>query len=227
MAVEKNFMKTILLLIMMVLITISSLAQPESPQAKSVIKLFTEYYNFGHYNLVCNLFAEKAKSRFPPGQTIVFLEQLQNRYGEIKNTTFISVENTFTTYLAELDKGPVVIWMAVDSLSKINGFFVKPYQATIPSKVERNATKLSLPFNGEWTIFWGGDTKAINLHNGVKFQQYAFDVVINGLNGRSCKTDGRLNTDYYAFGEKVIAPADATVVMAIDGIKDNIQKKAM
>lgn len=105
MAVEKNFMKKIPLLIIMVLITISSMAEQESPQAKSVIRLFTDYVNSGQYNLVCNLFTEKAKSRFPPGQTIVFLEQLQSRYGKIKNTTFMSVENTFTTYLADLDKG--------------------------------------------------------------------------------------------------------------------------
>lgn len=222
MAVEKNFMKKIPLLIIMVLITISSMAQQESPQAKSVIRLFSEYFNSGHYNSVCNLFAEQAKSRFPPGRTIVFLEQLQSRYGKIKSTTFMSVENTFTTYLAELDKGQVVIWIAVDSLSTINGLFVKPYQAIIPSKIERNNTKLSLPFNGTWTIFWGGDTKALNQHNGVKFQQYAFDVVINGLNGRSYKTDGRLNNDYYPFGEKVLAPADAIVVWAIDGVEDNI-----
>lgn len=100
--------------------------------------------------------------------------------------------------------------------------FVRPYQAIIPSTVERNATKLLLPFNGTWTIFWGGDTKALNQHNGVKFQQYAFDVVINSLNCRSYKTDGRLNNDYYAFGEKVLAPADAIVVWAIDGVEDNI-----
>lgn len=190
MAVEKNFTKTILLMIIMVFITTSSIAQPESPQAKSVISLFKEYTNSGQYNMVCNLFSEQAKTKFPPGQTILFLEQLKSRYGKIKNTTFISVENTFTTYLADLDKGQVVIWMAVDGLSTINGFFVKPYQAIIPSKIERNATKLSLPFSGEWTIFWGGDTKALNLHNGVKFQQYAFDIVINGLNGRSYRTDG-------------------------------------
>jgi len=225
MAVEKKFMKEILSFIIMVLITTSAIAQQESAQAKSVIKLFTEYLNSGHYDLIGNLFNEKAKSKFPPDRTMVFLDQLRNRYGNIKNTNFMSVENTFTTYLADLDKGQVVIWIAVDSLSKINGLFAKPYETIIPSKVERNTTKLSLPFSGEWTIFWGGDTKALNLHNGVKFQQYAFDIVVNGLNGRSYKTDGRSNTDYYAFGEKILAPANATVVLAIDGVADNIPGK--
>ncbi|MFP5081570.1 peptidoglycan DD-metalloendopeptidase family protein [Pedobacter sp. JCM 36344] len=218
-------MRKILSLIIMVHITTSAIAQQESAQAKSVIKLFTEYINSGHYDLICNLFNEKAKSKFPHDRTMVFLEQLQTRYGNIKNTTFMSVENTFTTYLADLDKGQVVIWIAVDSLSTINGLFAKPYQTTIPPKAERNTTKLSLPFSGEWTIFWGGDTKALNLHNGAKFQQYAFDIVINGLNERSYKTDGRSNTDYYAFGEKILAPADATVVLAVDGVADNVPSK--
>ncbi|GAB3925663.1 hypothetical protein [Mucilaginibacter myungsuensis] len=193
MAVEKKSVKSILSLIIIVFITTSAIAQQEPLQAKSVIKLFKEYVNAGQYNLVCSLFAEKAKANFPPDRTVSFLEQLQGRYGHIKSTSFISVENSFTTYLADLDKGQVVIWIAVDSLSKINGLFVKPYQI-IPAKVERNTSKLSLPFNGSWTVFWGGDTKALNLHNGVRFQQYAFDIVINGLDGRSYKTDGKSNT---------------------------------
>ncbi|MES2652555.1 MAG: M23 family metallopeptidase [Bacteroidota bacterium] len=222
---EKNFTKKIVSLILMVLITTSAIAQQESPQAKSIIKLFTECFNNGRYNLISTLFTEEAKSKFPTDRTMGFLQQLQSKYGNIKSTTFMSVENTFTTYLTDLDKGQVVVWIAVDSLSAINGLFAKPYQAIIPSKFERNTTKLSLPFSGEWSIFWGGDTKALNLHNGVKFQQYAFDIVINGVNGRSYKTDGRSNRDYYAFDEKILAPADATVVLAVDGIADNIPGK--
>src|SRR5690606_26249975 len=188
---------------------------------KSVIKLFTEHFNSGNYNLISDLFAGKAKSKFPVERTIVFLEQLQNRYGNIKSTTFMSVENSFTTYLADLDKGQVVLWIAVDSLSTINGLFGRPYQPVILPKIGRNRTKLSLPFNGEWTVFWGGDTKVLNLHNGVRFQHYASDIVINGVNGRTYRTDGNSNTDYYAFGEKILAPADATVVLAVDGVADN------
>jgi hypothetical protein len=84
MAMEKNFKKKILSLIIMVLIATSAIAQHESPQARSTIKLFTESFNSGHYNVICNLFNEKAKSQFPPEQTMVFLQQLQSKYGNIK-----------------------------------------------------------------------------------------------------------------------------------------------
>jgi len=222
---ERNFTKKILSFTIMVLITTSAIAQQESPQAKSMIKLFIEYFNTGHYDQISSLFNEKAKSKFPTERTMVFLQQLHSNYGHIKSTTFMSVENTFTTYLTDLDKGQLVIGIVVDSLSTINGLFAKPYQSIVPLKVERNTTKLSLPFSGEWSIFWGGDTKALNLHNGIKFQQFAFDIVINGVNGRSYNTDGRSNSDYYAFGKKILAPADATVVLAVDGVADNIPGK--
>lgn len=222
MAVKRNFIKKALSFSTMALVTTCALAQQETPQAKSVIKLFTKYLNAGNYSLICNLFTEKAKLKFPPERTIAFLDQLKNRYGNIKNTAFFSVENTFTTYLTDLDKGQVIIGIAVDSLQKINGLYARPSQTTTLPKVERNTIKLILPFNGEWTVFWGGDTKTLNQHNGVKFQQYAFDIVINGSNDRSYRTNGRSNVDYYAFGEKIIAPADATVVLAVDGVADNI-----
>lgn len=221
----RNFTKKILSFMIVVLITTSAIAQQEPPQAKSMIKLFTEYFNAGYYSQISSLFNEKAKSKFPTERTMVFLQQLHSKYGNIKSTTFIALENTFTTYLTDLDKGQAVIGIAVDSLFTLNGLFARPYETVVPLKVERNTTKLSLPFSREWSIFWGGDTKALNLHNGIKFQQYAFDIVINGVNGRSYKTDGRTNSDYYAFGEKILAPADGTVVLAVDGVADNIPGK--
>jgi len=195
MAVEGNFIKKMLSFIIMAVMTTNALAQQESAQAKSVIMLFKEYINADNYNLICDLFTEKAKIKFSPERTIAFLDQQTRRYGKIKSTEFISTENTFSSYLADLDKGQVVIMMAIDSLQKINGLFARPYQTTTPPKVERNTTKLKLPFKGEWTVFWGGDTKALNQHNRVKFQQYAFDTVINRFNDRSYRTDGRSNTD--------------------------------
>ena len=46
--------------------------------------------------------------------------------------------------------------------------------------------------------------------------------MITDKNGKSFKTDGKNNEDYYAFGKELIAPCDAEVVLSVDGIKDNI-----
>ena len=74
----------------------------------------------------------------------------------------------------------------------------------------------------EWTVFWGGDTKELNYHVESEAQKNAFDIVITDKNGKSFKTDGKTNEDYYAFGKELIAPCDAEVVLSVDGIKDNI-----
>lgn len=88
--------------------------------------------------------------------------------------------------------------------------------------LQRNITAMHLPFKGEWTVFWGGDTKELNYHVNVRFQKNAFDIVINNAEGRSFRTNGKTNDDYYAFGQPIIAPCDGEVVWAVDGVKDNI-----
>ena len=82
--------------------------------------------------------------------------------------------------------------------------------------------KLILPFNGEWTTVWGGDTKELNYHHKSRGQKYAFDFIITDESGKSYKNDGKRNEDYYAFGKELIAPCDGEVAVAIDGIKDNV-----
>jgi murein DD-endopeptidase MepM/ murein hydrolase activator NlpD len=88
-------------------------------------------------------------------------------------------------------------------------------------KLLRNKTKLILPFNKEWTVFWGGDTRQLNYHIENEAQKNAFDFFICDKDGKTFKVDGKKNEDYYAFGQELIAPCDAEVVLVVDGIKDN------
>jgi murein DD-endopeptidase MepM/ murein hydrolase activator NlpD len=81
---------------------------------------------------------------------------------------------------------------------------------------------MALPFNGEWTVIWGGDTKALNYHVEHEAQKNAFDLVITDAKGKSFKTNGSTNKDYYAFGQELLAPCDGEVVLVVDGIKDNV-----
>ena len=90
-------------------------------------------------------------------------------------------------------------------------------KAIIPLK----KSNLNLPFREEWTVASGGDTFNENIHLNNKAQKNAFDFVITDENGKTFKTDGKTNTDYYAFGKEIIAPANAKVIMVVDGIPDN------
>lgn len=98
---------------------------------------------------------------------------------------------------------------------------VKPYVTENLPELKRNSSKLILPFKEEWTVFWGGDTKEQNYHVAYKSQKNAFDLVITNSAGKSYKTDGKNNEDYYAFGKDLIAPTSGEVVLVVDGVKDN------
>lgn len=61
---------------------------------------------------------------------------------------------------------PVVVQFSFDAEGRIGGFFVQPVPEPAPSEHEDHETKadLRLPFEGEWTVVWGGRTPAENYH---------------------------------------------------------------
>jgi hypothetical protein len=80
---------------------------------------------------------------------------------------------------------------------------------------------MDLPFHGEWFVFWGGETESQNYHMADVNQQFAYDF-LKVADGASYKGDPLKNESYFAFGEAVLAPCDAVVEMAIDGVPDNV-----
>jgi len=52
--------------------------------------------------------------------------------------------------------------ITLNDKNEISGLLFKPYAEA--KEIERNTTKMKLPFKGEWTVFWGGDTKELNYH---------------------------------------------------------------
>lgn len=206
----------------MLLIPIISFGQTEKETAKKVSAEFELYYNSNEYQKIFDLFSPEMKSALSIEQMTDFLNGLKNQSGIITKRKFIKYEQTYATYKTNFERGIWSLMISLNNNSKINGFFVKPFKEDNLPKLERNKTKLILPFNGEWTVFWGGDTKELNYHIESEAQKNAFDIVITDKNGKTFKTDGKTNEDYYAFGKELIAPCDAEVVLVVDGIKDNI-----
>ena len=172
--------------------------------------------------MIFNLFSEEMKSALPIEQTIDFLKGLKMQAGKIINREFVRYENgTYASYKTSFERALFAVNISLDNDAKINGLLVKPFKESNLPKLEKNQTKLILPFNGEWTVFWGGDTKELNYHIENEAQKNAFDLMITDDNGKSFKTDGKSNEDYYAFGKELIAPCKAEVVLVVDGVKDN------
>ena len=86
---------------------------------------------------------------------------------------------------------------------------------------DRHLTVFRLPFQGEWLVLWGGDTRELNQHHDTRNQRYAFDFLVADSTGKTHKSDGKRNEDYFAFGQPVSAPADGVVTDVITGVRDN------
>ena len=83
--------------------------------------------------------------------------------------------------------------------------------------------ELQLPFHGRWFVMQGGDTPNVNHHMAVRSQAYGIDFAkADGPNQRQlARNDGVGLEDFYSWGEEVLSPADATIVLAVDRHPDN------
>ena len=80
--------------------------------------------------------------------------------------------------------------------------------------------RLTLPFRGEWWVFWGGRSERQNYHVIAPDQRHAYDI-LGWRSGATHRGAGTVNADYWAWGRPIVAPANAVVVTAVDGVRDN------
>ena len=76
-----------------------------------------------------------------------------------------------------------------------------------------------LPFEGVWYV--AAEHGYLDPHKRFLAEAYAYDFLQIGANGKSFQRDGSHNADYYAFGKKVLAGKDGTVVFVRSDITDN------
>jgi hypothetical protein len=82
-------------------------------------------------------------------------------------------------------------------------------------------TRLRLPFEDEWYVYWGGRSVAQNRHAVARDQRFAYDFLIL-KEGRSFVETGDTNEDYYCFGLPVVAPGAGVVVGVAGDLKENL-----
>lgn len=212
--------------IIMVLSNAFSYAQEtsENERYRLISAEFVTYYNNDNYPAIFAMFDHNFKTQLPLEQTKSFFENLKFQQGNIKDREFKGiVRGSFASYKATFERDIMALNISIDDQNQINGLYIEAFkeQKIIPVS-ERNATRLILPFKERWFVFWGGETLEQNYHLESKAQKDAFDFVIRDETGKSYGSNGLQNEDYYAFGKEIIAPCNAEVVMAVDGIHDNV-----
>lgn len=214
-------MRRTFLLLLLFLSFITAYSQAERYQDRLIAEKFRLFHNAGKVDSVYGLFSNDMQTTLPLDKAKEFLGGLKSQAGAIAKMEFVKYDGPYASYRTTFDKGVFSVDIALDPGNKIGGFFVKPVADESLPKPSRNVTKLQLPFKEVWTVAWGGDTKELNYHVENTAQKNAFDFLITDPNGRSFKTDGKSNTDYYAFGKPLYATCDGEVVDVIDGVADN------
>lgn len=93
-----------------------------------------------------------------------------------------------------------------------------PYPTSYEDRPSRIAFRL--PVEGEWTVFWGGESPSTNrLAAFYPDRRYGLHLVVV-RDGRTHAGSGERAEDYYAFGRPVLAPAAGQVVSVHDGERD-------
>jgi murein DD-endopeptidase MepM/ murein hydrolase activator NlpD len=77
-----------------------------------------------------------------------------------------------------------------------------------------------LPFDGTWYV--AAEHGYLDPHKRFLAEAYAYDFLQIGPNGKSYQRDGKSNADYYAYGKKVLAAKDGTVVMVRGDMAENV-----
>lgn len=187
----------------------------------TVSKQFKDFYNANAYDSIFGLYDEGMKNAVPHEKSEAFFESVALQFGELIDLNLSGTDKNYRTYRAKFKNGTMDFVLSLNEDSRITGFQLKPYKPDNLPKLERNSTKMILPFKEEWFVFWGGVTNQQNYHMDNENQQYAYDILMV-RDSSSFKKDGKKNSDYYVFGKKIIAPCDAEVVKVITGVKDNV-----
>lgn len=195
-------------------------SQAETEISEKLANEFLEAFNDGKADAIFEMFNDGMQTAVPLAQVQSIVGGLGMQLGQLKQLEFIEYQGASAKYDASFEKGNLWLFLSHDDDEKIAGLFMRPIERA--PKFERNTTPMILPFNEEWSVFWGGDTRAQNYHVDYPNQRGAFDIVIRNEKGSSYETDGKTNEDYFVFGKDLIAPCDAEVIQVIDGVEDNI-----
>ncbi|MFS0839984.1 M23 family metallopeptidase [Paenibacillus sp. 1P03SA] len=205
----------------------SAVSPPASPAASPEAEKEAEFEpgNLGALFLQGKI--KEIYSRFSPEfRKKVSLEQLSELAGDFnKDVREYKMQSKLPLgdgdrYVWTDESGQKGMMAAIDGKGIIGGLQFLPLKTYPASDEAFSRTEFSLPFRGEWTVFWGGTNVLLNYHYEHESQRYAYDLVqIKGTSSYS-GDPGKLES-YYAYGQEVTAPAPGIVKAVENGRPDN------
>jgi murein DD-endopeptidase MepM/ murein hydrolase activator NlpD len=190
-------------------------------------RALAESFGASELDAVWNAFTPAMEDVFGDAASFrAFRRQIADELGveaEVVSETVVE-EQGYRTYVrtASFEKvEPAVAWRwTLDDAGRVAGLRYGPGEPA-PSDYDDYETRadMRLPFRGTWTVAWGGRTLEDNYHAAFPDQRYAYDFLVQE-DGSTHRGQGDANADYLCFGRAVVAPADGSVVAAVDGVPD-------
>lgn len=213
-------MKPVFVLIVLMCFSNNSFSQ-EDKDYNAIALEFKQLYNKKEYASIYKMYSESRKKIRTLSQTMGFFKNNIEPNGTIQHITLLKIEEGKYHYRTKFEKRLAETRLVIDKYSKISSLKIIPYKPENLPRLERNITKMILPFKEVWFVGWGGTTIEQNYHFAYNNQKYAYDLLIV-KDGKSHKGNPKNNANYYAFGKSIIAPCDAKVIKVITGVHDNI-----
>lgn len=191
--------------------------------ADGIVQLVVKHVNAREPKALFELFSPPMKQAVNLDKTELIVNGLVNDNGKITSATRIpGVGNDMHgVYLVTFEKGEKLhVDLTVSPEGQILGLRIAAPPPPDP-EVQKTTLPLALPFRGQWMVFWGGDTLAVNQHVTHKSQRRAADLLKVGTDGKTHTGDGKKNSDYLAYGQDILAAADGKVETVIDGVPEN------
>ncbi|HLT07162.1 MAG TPA: peptidoglycan DD-metalloendopeptidase family protein [Cyclobacteriaceae bacterium] len=209
-------------LILVFFIVSYHVAAQEDTRYRTVMDKLARHYNQEAYDSIFFMLAPSMQQHLPQAENKKFFTALHGEAGKLVSWEALAVQSQPARFKTVFQQQVFALNIYLNEQNKISGFEFKPFGADELVQLEKNLSSVELPFRGQWTVFWGGDTPEQNYHVENRAQRGAFDFLIIGENGKSYRTNGRSNEDFYAFGKEILAPVDGVIAMVVDGIKDNV-----
>lgn len=166
------------------------------------------------------MFSPAMKEAVPLDKLEPWTRSIIEHRGAISGATAISESDRKGKYRLHAERGEWLLELTVGTGGEILGMKITDPPPPEPPVV-RSTISLGLPFRDRWFVFWGGDSLELNQHIQHASQRRAADLIVVDDHGKSFRSDGRRNEDYYAYGKEILAAADGKVVTVIDGVPDN------
>lgn len=218
---------------LVVLSLLATTAIAEEPDPRQLGREYTARFLAGETDYLWERLPAGMREHFQDPESLqAWSDLIRETFGpeaELKNEEVIprgtgSLYRRIATF--EKEETPATFEWTFDAKGRPVAFRVDSTKAAGFSRYLKRETKadLRLPFEGEWTVAWGGRTVAQNYHVFTTDQRFAYDILMT-KDGETHEGDGNRLNQYYCWEKPVFAAADGVIVEARGDLPDQVRGK--